>query len=164
MSNFKRDSAPRPQKRLVLYIAIVLVIFGLVGCASPAQPASFSGDATTISAGWTHTVGLRSDGTVVSTVVTGSGRSTGQTYVSDWYDIVAVAAGSSHTIGLRADGTVVIAVGFHPQSGPLDITDWRDIVAVAMGSSFAVGLRSDGTVVTVATVSSVNLTYPTGMT
>ena len=59
-----------------------------------------------VAAGYTHTVGLKSDGTVVAVgrMVKVSSMS------SSWTDIVQVAAGNGHTVGLRSDGTVV-AVG-----------------------------------------------------
>ena len=53
-----------------------------------------------------HTVGVKSDGTVVAV-----GRNNyGQCNVGSWTDIVQVAAGDGHTVGLKSDGTVV-AVG-----------------------------------------------------
>lgn len=53
-----------------------------------------------------HTVGLKSDGTVVAV-----GRNEDdQCDVSDWSDIVAISAGDFNTVGLKSDGTVV-AVG-----------------------------------------------------
>ena len=98
---------------------------------------------TPVSAGWLHTVGLRSDGTVVAT----GDNKYGQCDVSGWSDIVAVAAGTSHTVGLHRDGTVV-AVGYN-WNGRCDVSGWSDIVAVAAGDNRTVGLRSDGTVVAV---------------
>ena len=52
-----------------------------------------------------HTVGLKSDGTVVAT----GDNYVGECDVSGWYDIVAVSAGDCHTVGLKSDGTVVAA-------------------------------------------------------
>ena len=97
----------------------------------------------TISAGAHHTVGLKSDGTVVAVGVTYSG----QCDVSEWTDIVAISAGASHTVGLKSDGTVV-AVGDN-EVGQCDVSEWTDIVAISAGSSHTVGLKSDGTVVAV---------------
>ena len=57
----------------------------------------------TVSAGGTHTVGLRLDGTVAAT----GGNDFGQCDVENWTNIVAVSAGGNHTVGLRSDGTVV---------------------------------------------------------
>jgi tetratricopeptide (TPR) repeat protein len=94
-----------------------------------------------ISAGDKHTVGLRSDGTVVAA----GWNKYGQCDVSGWTDVVAVSAGYGHTVGLRSDGTVV-AVGYN-DGGQCDVSGWRDIVAVSAGTRHTVGLRSDGTVV-----------------
>ena len=96
---------------------------------------------TMIAVGYCHTVGLRSDGTVVAV----GGNSDGQCDVSNWTDIVAVAAGSSHTVGLKADGTVV-AVGDN-HDGQCNVGDWTRIVAVEAGNWHTIGVRANGTVV-----------------
>ena len=88
-----------------------------------------------------YTVGLRSDGTLVTTEYSYNGVCN----VSDWGDIVAVAAGWSHIVGLHSDGTVV-ATGRNYE-GQCNVGLWKDIVAVAVGEYHTVGLRSDGTVV-----------------
>ena len=97
----------------------------------------------TVSVGGYHTVGLKSDGTVVAV----GNNEHGQCDVSDWTDIVAVSAGSSRTVGLKSDGTVV-AVGSNSQ-GQCNVSDWQDIVAVSVEGGKTVGLKSDGTVVAV---------------
>lgn len=74
-----------------------------------------------IAAGAYHTVGLKSDGTVVTT----GQNIDDQDYISQWRDIIAVAAGLHHTVGLKSDGTVV-AVGYN-EYGECDISDWRDL-------------------------------------
>ena len=96
-----------------------------------------------VSAGYSHTVALKSDGTVVAV----GDNSYGQCDVSDWKDIVAVSAGPRHTVGLKSDGTVV-AVGDNSY-GQCDVSCWNDIVALSAGHDHTVGLKSDGTVVTV---------------
>jgi hypothetical protein len=55
-------------------------------------------DIVAIAAGSYHTVGLKSDGTVLAVGL----NSHGQSDVSRWCDIVAVAAGCAHTIGLKS--------------------------------------------------------------
>ena len=97
----------------------------------------------TISAGWVHMVGLKSDGTVVAV----GKNDEGQCNVSDWTDIVAIYAGDCHTVGLKSDGTVV-AVGSN-SNGQCDVSDWTDIVAISAGYYHTVGLKSDDTVVAV---------------
>ena len=60
-------------------------------------------DIVAIAAGNSHTVGLKSDGTVVAV----GNNVNNQCNVSSWTDIVAVAAGSNHTIGLKSNRTAV---------------------------------------------------------
>ena len=94
-----------------------------------------------ISAGYSHTVGLKADSTVVAVGY----KYYGECDVSDWKGIVAVAAGNSHTVGLKADGTVV-AVGYK-MYGQCDVSDWKGIISVAAGENYTVGIKTDGTVV-----------------
>ncbi len=99
----------------------------------------------TISAGYSHTVGLKSDGTVVMV----GDNDYGQCNVETWTDIVAVAADGYHTVGLKSDGTVV-AVG-KDYNGQCNVETWTDIVAVAADEYHTIGLKSDGSVVAVGT-------------
>mgnify|MGYP001140266132 CR=1 FL=1 len=98
-----------------------------------------------VAAGEHHTVGLKSDGTVVAV----GKKYSGQCGVGAWTDITQVAAGEYHTVGLKSDGTVV-AVGSNTW-GVCDVAGWTDIIQVAVGGggygSHTVGLKSDGTVV-----------------
>ena len=76
-------------------------------------------DIVAVSAGKYHTVGLKSDGTVVAV----GDNKHGQCEVSAWRDIVAVSAGYDHTVGLKSDGTVV-AVGYY-YLGVCEVSDWK---------------------------------------
>jgi hypothetical protein len=96
-----------------------------------------------ISAGERHTVGVRSDGTVVA--VGDNGR--GQCNVGSWTNIVQVAAEDYRTVGLKSDGTVV-AVGANDY-GECNVAGWTNIVQVSTGGYHTVGLRSNGTVAAV---------------
>jgi alpha-tubulin suppressor-like RCC1 family protein/PKD repeat protein len=96
-----------------------------------------------VAAGYDHTVGLKSDGTVVAV----GDNSYGQCNVASWTDMIQVAAGQFHTVGLKSNGTVV-AVGAN-SSGRCDVGNWTDIIQVAAGYQHTVGLESDGTVVAV---------------
>lgn len=72
-----------------------------------------------IAAGESHTVGLKTDGTVAA-----AGYKYGrQCDVGAWRDIVAVCAGYYHTVGLKSDGTVV-AAGKN-DAGKCDVGAWR---------------------------------------
>jgi alpha-tubulin suppressor-like RCC1 family protein len=98
---------------------------------------------TMIVAGYEHTIGLRSDGTVLAV-----GNNTyEQCNVGAWTDIVQVAAGLGHTVGVRSDGTVV-AVG-HNKYEQCEVGGWTDIIQVATGFEHTVGVKSDGTAVAV---------------
>lgn len=96
--------------------------------------------ATTIGAGYFHTVGVRTDGTVEAV----GGNYFGECDVSDWTDIIAVSAGISRTVGLRSDGTVAAT---YENSKEYNISEWSGIVAVSDGTVATLGLRSDGTVI-----------------
>jgi alpha-tubulin suppressor-like RCC1 family protein len=93
-----------------------------------------------------HTVGLRSDGTVVAVGPSHWSLSYyGQCEVGCWTDIIQVAAGGYHTVGLKDDGTVV-AVGRNDRE-QCEVGNWTGIIQVAAGNFHTVGLKSDGTVV-----------------
>jgi len=105
----------------------------------------------TIALGSHHTIGLKTDKTVVSTKYTGSSEHYhGECEVQGWKDIIAISAGTSHTVGLKSDGTVVStkytgsSEYYHNQC---EVQSWKDIVAISSGSVHTVGLKSDGTVV-----------------
>jgi alpha-tubulin suppressor-like RCC1 family protein len=57
-----------------------------------------------IPAGIAHTLGLRTDGTVLAV---GSNQN-GVCNVEDWRDITAIAAGQYNSLGLKADGTLLV--------------------------------------------------------
>lgn len=103
-----------------------------------------------ISAHNDHTIGLKSDHTVIS-----AGDNTyGQRKVGGWKNIVAVSTGKCHTVGLKSNGTVVATAIIDDNNekvdkGQSDVGDWTDIVAVSAGYYHTVGLKSDGTVVAV---------------
>jgi len=95
-------------------------------------------DIVAISSGAYHLVGLKADGTVVST------GSFYDTYpVEQWRDIVQISAGTNFTVGLKADGTAVCS------NNNYDLSGWRDIVEIDASWLHVVGLRADGTVVAV---------------
>ena len=97
----------------------------------------------TVTAGDSHTVGLKTDGTVLAV----GWNYRGLCDVDNWTNIVSVVAGGDHTVGLKADGTVV-AIG-NNDDGQCDVDNWTDIVSIVAGGNHTVGLRADGTVVAV---------------
>jgi hypothetical protein len=96
-----------------------------------------------VAGGGFHTVGLKTDGTVLAAGY----HEYGQSDVGGWTDIIQVAAGKWDTLGLKADGTVVS--GGWNDYGQLNVGGWTDITQIATSFSHTVGLKSNGTVVAV---------------
>ncbi len=124
------------------------IAFGKAGHYRDAKARSFAlwekaAQRESVSAGYRHTVGLKSDGTVIAV----GGNEEGQCDVAEWTDIVAISAGDFYTVGLRSDGTAA-AVGDN-FSYQCNVAGWTDIVAISAGHQHTVGLKSDGTVVIV---------------
>ena len=100
-----------------------------------------SGQFVAISAGHYHSVGLRSDGTVVCWGGIGVGS---DGYYAPEGQFIAVSAGNDHNVGLRSDGTVVC---WGDSGSDRYYAPAGQFIAVSAGSYHSVGLRSDGTVV-----------------
>ena len=110
-------------------------------------------DIVAISAGDKHTVGLKSDGTVVATGFQDGHYTTyyGQCDVSAWRNIVAISTFYEETVGLKSDGTILVVGNNHAPDqcyNTIRSRNWSDIVAISAGYNYIVGLKSDGTVVT----------------
>jgi len=93
-----------------------------------------------LAAGDRHTVGLKTDGTVVAV----GWNAFGQCNVDGWKEVLQIAVGAWHTVWFQSDGTTV-AVGCNI-SGQCEVGNWTDIVQVAAGDGHTVGLKADGTV------------------
>lgn len=98
-----------------------------------------------ISAGVSHTVAIKRDGTVVTTGSNVFEECNVVGNVEDWMDVVSVFAGGRHTVGLKSDGTVV-AGGFD-LFNTLEIEGWTNIISIAIGNNHVVGLKPNGMVV-----------------
>ena len=108
-------------------------------------------DIIAVAAGINETIGLRADGTVISTELK-KGQNYGQCNVASWNDLIAISASGLHTVGLRADGTVVSTCYIGDKyMGQCDVSSWRDIVEISASVHSTVGLKSDGTVVLAGT-------------
>jgi hypothetical protein len=96
-------------------------------------------NALNIAAGESHSMLLKTDGTVVSW----GGNYLGQTNVPlGLADVVAIAAGGYTSLALKSDGTVA-AWGNLPQVP----SDLMDVVAIAGGCGNGLALKADGTVI-----------------
>ena len=129
-------------------IAKAAIAFGKLGSFRDSQRQSLTlweqiVEQKTVAASRDHTVGLRTNGTVIAV----GDNQYGQCDVLDWNDVVNIAPGYSHTVALKADGTVV-AVGRNDY-GQCNVSDWKGVVSIAAGFSHTVGLKADGTVVAV---------------
>lgn len=82
--------------------------------------------------GNTHTVGLKTDGTVVAGQYVGNilVDDRGECKVNEWTDIIAISATDNYTMGLKADGTVVateyLGEAVYYQ-GQCEVSKWKDI-------------------------------------
>jgi alpha-tubulin suppressor-like RCC1 family protein len=89
---------------IAIALVVPLFIFASQTSSLAVQPS--------VAAGSVHTVGLKSDGTVVAV----GDNDEGQLNVGSWTDIVQVAAGGYHTVGVKSDGTVVaVGIGNKPE-------------------------------------------------
>jgi alpha-tubulin suppressor-like RCC1 family protein len=127
---------------LVLLVSLVLVTASPV-LADGREVSPGWRDIDQVAAGHRHTVGLKSDGTLVAV----GDNSDEQCDVGGWANIDQVNAGFDHTVGLKSDDTVV-AVGSN-KFEQCDVGNWTDIAQITAGDAHTVGLESDGTVVAV---------------
>lgn len=119
-------------------------------------------DVIKLASNYSLTVGLRSDGTVLTTG--GEWRSVEfLDDFSEWTDIIDVAvndntmamfndAGSTYdfAVGLKNDGTVVVAGDSSEQfiiELKKTISEWQDIKQISVGKCHVLGLKANGTVV-----------------
>ena len=112
----------------------------LVGWGTQVFGVDLSHGFIAVSAGVNHSLGLRSDGSIV-------GWGSGQLVVpAPNTGFVAVAAGYYHSLGLKADGSIV-AWGDNA-SHQLDVpAPNTGFVAVAAGYFHSLGLKADGSIV-----------------
>ena len=97
--------------------------------------------ANRLAAGGSHSLGLKSDGTLV-----GWGDNYfGQTTCPAGSDYVAIAAGANHSLALKSDGTLV-GWGWN-DDGQTTCPAGSNYVAIAGGNYHSLGLKSDGTLV-----------------
>jgi len=100
-----------------------------------------SNDFIAVSAGYFHTLALKSDGSIVGW---GDNRY-GQAEPPDGNDFVAIAAGGGHGLALKNDGSVV---GWGSIADIQTVTSENsDFVAISSGNGHGLALKSDGSIV-----------------
>jgi len=107
--------------RSIFAVLLAVAILVLAGCAAKPEDKK-ENIQNSIAVGYGHTLGLKSDGTMVAIGF----NDDGQRNVQEWSDIVAFSGGAYHTVGLKKDGTVV-AAGDNIY-GQCDIDKWTDIL------------------------------------
>ena len=112
--------------------------YGYSGYTAPAG----LGDAYAVAVGVSHTMVLRTDGTVLAW----GGNLYGQTNVpAGLSNVVAIAAGNNHCLVLKANGTLMAwgDNGYGQGSVPAGLSN---VVAIAAGPVYNLALKADGTV------------------
>jgi len=115
---------------------------------------------TAISAGGSHNLALKSDGTVVGWGYNGNGQINIPVGLTN---VTAIAAGGYHSLALKDDGTVV-GWGYN-SNGQINIpAGLSNVTAIAAGSSYSLALKDDGTVVGWGYNGSGEINIPVGLT
>lgn len=96
-------------------------------------------DIVSVAAGFQFAVGLKTNGTIVTT------DNEMSKHVRKWKDIVAIDVGYLNVVGLKSDGTVVVA---DLEPNIWDVSGWTDVVAIYAGYGYIIGIRKDGTILT----------------
>ena len=127
---------PMLKQKLIRLTAIPAIALAIVCVAGPTQ-------AATIAGGYAHSLGVKSDGSVVAWGANWYGQCD---MPADLGGAVGVAAGPYHSLALKSDGSV-IAWGAN-WYGQCDVpADLGGVVGVAAGSYHSLALKSDGSVV-----------------
>ena len=131
-------------------------------------PSTYLTNIVSVSAGWKHSLAVKSDGTVWAWGYSqfgelGDGTTTAQTksraaQVSglSGVNVIAVSAGQSHSLALKSDGTVLAwGWNFYGQLGdgtqvstgtPTQVSGLTNVIAIQASNGASFALKSDGTV------------------
>lgn len=120
-----------------------VVAWGNAGAYELPEELRESRDIVAISAGWTHALALRQDGTVVGW---GPGLYGSAAVPAGLSNVVAISAGTDLSFALKEDGTVAVwgAAGSPFGQVPAGLTN---IAVIAAGNLHSMALQRDGTVV-----------------
>ena len=149
----QNETFKRTRKRFVIgAFALLLLVIG-IKVANNISFKKLQDEAQNeiIFAGYSSTVAVREDGTVVT-----SGDDTWFDDAPDWTDVIAVATDEDCIIALKDDGTVVgegnIWIRNPSGSGLVQGPGWTDMIQISASCGYVrniVGLKSNGTVVTI---------------
>lgn len=149
-------------KRLLgLFLALVMVLGASSTFASAAQNGDELETETMVSAGGSHSLALKSDGTVcawgsvqLSDDIMIDNRVPIQ--VEDLTNVISVSAGSSHSLALKSDGTVwawgtnssyELGNGIMTDSRvPVQVKDLTNVTSISAGTGYSLAVKSDSTV------------------
>jgi len=125
------------------------------------QASSFPGLTSVVAAtgGYTHTLVLKADGTVVGCGTSGFPESIVPAGLSG---VVAIAAQGNTSMALKSDGTVTVwgSNNYGQNTVP---TGLAQVIAIATGSNHCLALKADGTVVAWGDNTWGGTTVPTGL-
>lgn len=92
-------------------------------------------------------IGLKRDGTVVTTTKQEIEQYDSCVETNDWEDIIAVSAGDQYVVGLKSDGHVVAESMLEPDGyGETNVSDWENIIAIDTAWQLTAGLDREGNV------------------
>lgn len=123
------------------------------------NPVTVTGAPLAVAAGGSHSLALRSDGTVAAWGNNTAGAANVPTGLSN---VVAVAGGGAHSLALKGDGTVV-AWGNNASFQTNVPAGLSNAVAIAAGDLFSLALKSDGLVVGWGKNTSFQTNIPAGL-
>jgi len=158
----------KSKKALSIFLTVVMV-FSLSALLSPPEAHAASVEPM-VCGGFSHTLALKSDGTVWSWGANRFGQLGDGTVidrhnpvqvkgpggVGNLTDVKAIAAGGYHSIAVKSDGTVWVW-GYNicgqlgngtttSSSVPVQVTGLTNVKAISAGLHFSLALKTDGTV------------------